>query len=36
MPFDVSTFRLIRIPFYIGRINNTVNIILMSIKEALK
>ncbi|CAD8059210.1 unnamed protein product [Paramecium sonneborni] len=36
IPFDVSTFRLIRIPIYVGRISNKLNIILLSIKEAVK
>ncbi|CAD8187842.1 unnamed protein product [Paramecium octaurelia] len=36
IPFDVSTFRLIRIPFYVGKISSTLNIMLMSIQEAVK
>ncbi|CAD8190379.1 unnamed protein product [Paramecium pentaurelia] len=36
IPFDVSTFRLIRIPFYVSKISNTLNIMLMSIQEAVK
>ncbi|CAD8056227.1 unnamed protein product [Paramecium sonneborni] len=34
--FDVSSFRLIRIPIYVGHISNKLNIILLSIKEAVK
>ena len=36
MALDVSTFRVIRIPFYFGRLNKELNIMLTSLKESFK
>jgi hypothetical protein len=36
IPIDVSTFRIIRIPFYFGRLNMNLKIMLTSLQSSFK